>query len=81
MSEVQNAATGTNAAKLMLEDYSAKITNIAKENMQFAFDFGQALSAVRTPAEWFDVTTQYSKKRFDAFQRHTKQLMHSESRL
>jgi len=72
MSEVENA---TNSVTSMIEDYQKKWTNIAKDNMQLATEFGQALSAAHSPKEWFDVTSEYSKKRFDAYQRHVKELM------
>jgi hypothetical protein len=43
--------------------------------MQFTFDFGQALTAVRSPSDLVTVTAEYSKKRWDMFQRHTTELM------
>ena len=78
MTDFETAAKeAANTAKSALEAYQATWTNIAKENMQFAVEFGQALTTARTPSDLFDVTTEYSKKRFDAFQRHTKELMSS----
>jgi hypothetical protein len=74
--EVESAARETaNAVKSTVEAYQAKLIDIAKENMQFAFDFGQALVAVKTPVEFADVTTQYSKRQFDMFQEQTRELM------
>lgn len=76
MTEVENAAKQvTDTAKSMLESYQKKWTSIAKDNMEIAAEFGHALSTAQTPAAWFEVTTEYSKKRFDAFQRHLKELM------
>jgi hypothetical protein len=37
-------------SQITIEAYQAKLNEITKENERFAFDFGQALSAVRSPS-------------------------------
>ena len=76
MNDVENAAKqSAETAKSAIQTYQAKLMEIAKENMQFAFDFGQALSTVKSPTDFMNVTSEFTKKRFELFQRHTSELM------
>jgi hypothetical protein len=51
MNDIESTAKhSAEAAKSIIEAYQAKLNEITKENERFAFDFGQALSAVRSPS-------------------------------
>jgi hypothetical protein len=76
MNEIEGAAKqSAEAAKSNIQTYQVKLIEIAKENMQFALDFGQALGAVRSPTEFMIVTSDFTRKRLDLFQRHTSELI------
>ena len=47
--------------------YQIKLFEIAQANMQLAFEYAQALTAVRSSGELFGVTSEYAKKRMDMF--------------
>ena len=51
-----------------------KLFEIAQANMQLAFEYAQALTAVRSSGEFVSVTSEYAKKRMDMFNKHTKEL-------
>lgn len=71
MNEIEGAAKqSAEAAKSNIQTYQVKLIEIAKENMQFALDFGQTLGAVRSPTEFM-----MARKRLELFQRHTSELM------
>ena len=57
------------------EAYQTKLVEIAKENMASAMEFGQAITAIRSPADWMKVTNDFTKRRLDMFQQHTNELM------
>jgi hypothetical protein len=54
--------------------YQIKLFEIAQANMQLAFEYAQALTAVRSSGEFVSVTSEYAKKRMDMFNKHTKEL-------
>jgi phasin len=55
-------------------DYSAKLMEIMKANTTATLDFAQALIAVKSPSEAMELWTSHSKKQFEAFTAHTKEL-------
>jgi hypothetical protein len=57
--------------------YQIKLFEIAQANMQLAFEYAQALTAVRSSGEFVSVTSEYAKKRMDMFNKHTKELANS----
>jgi hypothetical protein len=69
--KAQDAASG---ALSMVGAYQRKLLEIAQENTQFAFEYGQALASVRSPQDFMDVTSKYTRERMEMFQRHTEQL-------
>jgi hypothetical protein len=76
MNEIEGAAKqSAEAAKSNIQTYQVKLIAIAKENMQFALDFGQTLSAVRSPTEFMMATSDFTRKRLELFLRHTSELM------
>ena len=54
--------------------YQIKLLEIAQANMQLAFEYAQALTAVQSLVEFVSVTSEYAKKRMDMFNKHTKEL-------
>ncbi|MBV8747460.1 MAG: phasin family protein [Xanthobacteraceae bacterium] len=70
--EARHAA---NEVKSAFEAYQEKLMEIAKENMAFAMEFGQAITAVRSPTDFLNVTNDFTRRRFELFQQHTSELM------
>lgn len=62
------------AAAAAVTAYQTKLLEIAQANMQFAFEYAQALAAVRSPLDIISVTSEYTKRRLDMFNKHTKEL-------
>ena len=58
----------------MMAAYQAKLLEIAQANARFTFDYAQAVAKVRSPSEFMNVITEYTKKRVELFQRHTQEL-------
>jgi hypothetical protein len=48
-----------NAAFEAKRAYQAKLLEMAQGNMTFAFEFSQRLAAIRSPAEFLRVTTEF----------------------
>jgi hypothetical protein len=76
MNDIENVASrSAEAAESTIQAYQVKLIDIAKENMQFAVDFAQALGLVRSPTEFMSLTSDFTKKRLELFQKHTAELM------
>ena len=74
--EMEGAAKRTaSEVKSAFEAYQEKLMEIASENMAFAAEFGQAITAVRSPTDFMNVTNEFTRRRFDMFQQHTSELM------
>ena len=56
--EARHAA---NEVKSAFEAYQEKLMEIAKENMAFAMEFGQAITAVRSPTDFLNVTNDFTR--------------------
>ena len=48
--------------------YQVKMLELNKANMQFAFEFGAKLAAVRSPVDIFNVMVEFTSKRIAMFQ-------------
>ncbi|MBR0831441.1 phasin family protein [Bradyrhizobium manausense] len=57
-----------------MQAYQAKLLEIARANVQFAFEFGLRLATIRSPAEFFGVITEFTSRRVDMFGQHSKEL-------
>jgi hypothetical protein len=83
MNDVENAANEMEGAakkaasevKSAFEAYQEKLMEIAKENMAFAAEFGQAITGIRSSTDFMNVTNEFTQRRLDMFQRHTSELM------
>ena len=65
---------GAALATANMQAYQAKLLEIAQANVQFAFDFGLRLAAIRSPAEFSAVITEFTRRRVDMFGQHSKEL-------
>lgn len=76
MSEESNSNKGLDfsSAAASISAYQTKLLEIAQANTQFAFEYAQALAAIRSPSDFMNVTSEYTKKRLDMFNQHTKEL-------
>jgi phasin len=55
-------------------EYSAKLMEMMKANATATLDFAQALIAVKSPSEAMELWTAYTRKQFEAFTAHAKEL-------
>ena len=55
-------------------EYSAKLMEMMKANTTATLDFAQELIGVKSPAEAMELWTSHTKKQFEAFTAHTKEL-------
>jgi hypothetical protein len=61
-------------AMAYVQAYQAKLLEMAQANMQFAFEFAQRLSAIRSPFEILAVIVEFTSKRIDMFQNYLKDM-------
>jgi phasin len=81
--EKMSAATA-DATKLMrdgystavrgAQDYNAKFMEFAQTNTEAAFEFVQQLSSVKSPTEFFELSTSHSRKQFETLAEQARQL-------
>lgn len=57
-----------------MQAYQAKLLEIARANVQFAFEFGLRLATIRSSSEFFAVTSEFTSRRVDMFGQHSKEL-------
>jgi phasin len=80
-----NATTAaTDAATLMKDSYSrtvkgaqeynTKVIEFAQANSKTAFDFAQELVDVKSPSEFFELSTNHSRKQFETLTEQAKEL-------
>jgi phasin len=55
-------------------EYSAKVMEIMKANTTSTLDFAQELIGVKTPSEALELWTAHTKKQYEAFTAHSKEL-------
>lgn len=56
------------------QDYNAKFLEFACANTEAAFDFAKKLSSVKTPSEFFELSTNHSRKQLEKLSEQTKEL-------
>jgi phasin len=54
--------------------YSAKVMELMKTNTTATLDFAQELISVKTPSEAMELWTAHTKKQYEAFTAHSKEL-------
>jgi phasin len=62
--------TGLNGA----HEYNTKVMEFAKGNTEAGFSFAKKLSEVKSPSEFLELTTDYSRKQFETLTEQTKDL-------
>jgi len=55
-------------------DFNFHLLEVAQTNMNAAFDFGRQLTRVKSPSEFFELSTAHARKQFEVFTDQTKQL-------
>ncbi|MGO9849118.1 MAG: phasin [Methylocella sp.] len=65
--------TYTTAAK-GAADYNLKVIEIARINVNAAFDYAYNLLAVKSPSEFVELSTAHARKQFEAMTAQTKEL-------
>ncbi|SHG23653.1 phasin [Bradyrhizobium erythrophlei] len=55
-------------------EYSAKLMEMMKANTTATLDFAQALIGVKSPSEAIELWTAHTRKQFEAFTAHSKEL-------
>ena len=56
------------------QEYSTKFIEFAQNNTKAAFDFVQKLSGVKSPSDFFELSTDHSRKQFETLTEQTKEL-------
>ena len=56
------------------QDYQAKVIEFASSNTQAAFEFAQKLSSVKSPSEFFELSTNHSRGQFETLTEQAKEL-------
>ena len=56
------------------QDYSAKVVEFARANTEAAVEFVQKLSSVKSPSEFFELSTNHSRKQFEILTEQTREL-------
>jgi hypothetical protein len=74
-----DAPKGFALATANMQAYQAKLLEIAQSNERFAFEFGLRLAAIKSPAEYFALITEFTSRRIDMFGQHAKKWLHIRS--
>ena len=56
------------------QEYNAKVIEFAHSNTEAAFDFAQKLTGVTSPSEFFEMSTNHSRKQFETLTEQAKEL-------
>jgi hypothetical protein len=54
--------------------YQAKLLEVAQANVQFAVEFAQRLTTIRSPVEFFSVIAEFTSKRIAMFRKHSTEM-------
>ena len=57
-----------------MQDYSSKFVEFARANAEATVEFAQKLSSVKSPSEFFELSTDHSRKQFEILTEQTKEL-------
>ena len=55
-------------------DFNLHLLEMAQTNMNAAFDFARQLTRVKSPSEFFELSTTHVRKQFETFSGQTQQL-------
>lgn len=61
-------------ALLGAQDYNLKVIEFAQSNSQAALEFVQKLPGVKSPSEFIDLSTEFSRRRLEALTEQAKEL-------
>lgn len=56
------------------QEYQTKVIEFAQANTKAVFDFAQELVGVKSPSEFFELSTNHSRKQFDTLTEQAKEL-------
>ena len=56
------------------QEYNTKAIEFAQANTKAAFDFAQELVGVKSPSEFFELSTNHSRKQFETLTEQAKEL-------
>ncbi len=56
------------------QEYNTKVIEFAQANTKAAFDFAQELTGVKSPSEFFELSTNQSRKQFETLTEQAKEL-------
>jgi phasin len=56
------------------QDYQAKVMEFANSNTQAALEFTQKLTSVKSPSEFFELSTNHSREQFESLTEQAKEL-------
>jgi phasin len=56
------------------QDYQAKVMEFANSNTEAAFEFAQKMSGVKSPSEFFELSTNHSREQFETLTEQAKEL-------
>jgi phasin len=56
------------------QEYNTKVIEFAQANSKTAFDFAQELVDVKSPSEFFELSTNHSRKQFETLTEQAKEL-------
>ena len=56
------------------QEYNTKVIEFAHANTEAAFDFAQRLTSVKSPSEFFELSTNHSRKQFETLTEQAKEL-------
>jgi len=57
-----------------VRDYNEKFIEFAQTNTEAALAFAQGLTKVKTPVEFFELSTNHSRKQFETFTEQVREL-------
>ncbi len=56
------------------QDYQAKVLEFANNNTEAAFAFAQKIASVKSPTEFFELSTNHSRKQFETLTEQAREL-------
>ncbi|MDD1517277.1 MULTISPECIES: phasin family protein [Bradyrhizobium] len=57
-----------------MQAYQTKLFEVARANVQFAFEFGLRFATIGSPTEFFGVLAEFTSRQVDMFGQHSKEL-------
>jgi phasin len=56
------------------QDYQAKVMEFANSNTEAAFEFAQKIAGVKSPSEFFELSTNHSREQFETLTEQAREL-------